>query len=236
MKTLSFHNLKVGRSFRNFILELDSENDHILISGGLYLLIAPNGFGKTTFLQTIAGLLLPLQGEIKFDGRKLAPELMTLYFSEYMTIPKFVYPQEWIEFVSNKKISRKELQIWIDDFALEDEMKTFLGHLSQGERRKVTWLGAYASEKPILLLDEPLDGLDFVGIRAARKMLQHWKVQGKTVFLVAHQPSEVLDLCDEFFYIQNQKLNKFELPEKSTPHLRQKLFETYEKELSCLRS
>ncbi|MBI4925688.1 MAG: ATP-binding cassette domain-containing protein [Bdellovibrio sp.] len=232
MKTLLFHNLKIGRNPKNALLEVDSKRDQLLFKSGLYLISAPNGYGKTSFLQTLGGLLLALEGEILFQQKQLIPELHALYFSEYLTVPKFIFPSEWIEFVSNKKFSYESLKSIIHDFAVENEMKTYLGMLSQGERRKMMWLGAHYSEKPLLLLDEPLDGLDFVGIQAARKLLKEWKEKEKIIFLVAHQPSEVLDLCNDIYVIQDKKISSLDLKEKTTACFRKKLFETYEKELN----
>jgi ABC-type multidrug transport system ATPase subunit len=78
--------------------------------------------------------------------------------------------------------------------------------MSQGERRKVTWLGAEASRKPVLLLDEPLDGLDLLAIRTAREMVQTWKRAGRIVAVVAHQVGEFLDLADQVLLIRDRRL------------------------------
>jgi len=201
MKTLSFHNFNIGRKAHKLLLRLDAQ----AWGPGLHVIVAPNGYGKTTLLQTIAGALPPLQGEVKVDGAKLDPERDVLYVSEYLTFPKFIYPSEWIEFMSGGQSSKDESE-WIRAFRLEDRMGEYVGRLSQGERRKVTWIGAHVSPKPILLLDEPLDGLDLLAIRSAREMVADWKRRGRCVGVVAHQVGEVLDLADEVWLIKDQKL------------------------------
>lgn len=214
MKTLSFHNVRIGRSPQSTLIALDSQltpgapdsGGPIELRPGLNLIVAPNGYGKSTLLQTIAGVLNPLQGEIKLGTAPLHPERDVLYVSEYLTFPKFIYPGEWIEYMADAQTGATALAPWIEKLSLTSQMKRYLGRLSQGERRKVTWLGAEASAKPILLLDEPLDGLDILAIRAARELLTRWKSQGRIICMVAHQLAEVLDLADEAYLIREQKL------------------------------
>ena len=211
MKTVSFRNLKVGRpSTSTPLLELDTSTQSALtLKPGLQILVAPNGHGKSTLFQTLAGTLPALGGEIRYGESRLNPSEDVLYISEYLTFPKFIYPSEWIEFLSGRPYAgetEKFLAPWIQKFQLEKPFKTFLGRQSQGERRKTTWLAAHTSTRPIVLLDEPLDGLDLYGIRAAREMLGEWKNQDRTVLLIAHQVSEVIDLCDEVFLIHNRRV------------------------------
>lgn len=208
MKTLSFHDLKVGRPNQN-LLNMDTASQGISFQAGLNLIVAPNGYGKTTLLQTLAGVLKPQSGAFKIDDRTVRPEEDALYVSEYLSFPKFIKSSEWIEFIADQpwgSAIEGQLQLKVKGFRLEDKMQNFLGRLSQGERRKVTWLGAFCSKKPILLLDEPLDGLDLLSIECARQILREWKAQGKIVCLIAHQISELLDLSDQVFLIKDQKL------------------------------
>jgi ABC-type multidrug transport system ATPase subunit len=205
MKTLSFHELKVGRGPAKILLELDTASQASCFLPGLQLIVAPNGKGKTTLLQTISGVLPSFGGEARLDSKKLDPETDVLYVSEYLTFPKFVYPAEWIEFVSGARPS-EELDRWIDAFSLRPRMSSYLGRMSQGERRKVTWLGAHATKKSVLLLDEPLDGLDLLAIRAAREMVQAWRDQQRIVTVVAHQIGDLIDLADQVFLIQHKRL------------------------------
>ena len=64
MKTLSFLNFKVGRVPAKTLLTLDTESDSLTLRSGLNLIVAPNGYGKTTFLQTLAKVLNPLAGDM----------------------------------------------------------------------------------------------------------------------------------------------------------------------------
>ena len=205
MKTLSFREAVVARKPTEPLLQIDSPNDGIELKPGLQLIVAPNGYGKTTFLQSVAGLLPLVRGQLVLGDKILRPDSSVLYVSEYLTFPKFIYPGEWIDFMSEGE-TRADLIDWTKRFSLIQQMSRYLGRLSQGERRKVTWLGAHASKRPVLLLDEPLDGLDLLAIRAAREMLAEWKREDRIVAIVAHQVGEVLDLADEVFLVRERKL------------------------------
>jgi ABC-2 type transport system ATP-binding protein len=204
MKTLSFRELKVGRKASRILLELDTASDGFTLRSGLNVIVAPNGYGKTTFLQTLAGVLPALSGQARLDDRAVDPDRDVLYVSEYLNFPKFIYPSEYAEFLAGGAELRNAGP-WIQGFRLEGLMKTYLGRMSQGERRKVTWLGAHCSPAPLLLLDEPLDGLDLLAIHTAREMLASWKSQGRIVCIVAHQVGEVLDLADRVLLIRDSK-------------------------------
>lgn len=205
MKTLSFLDLRIGRKRNVELLRLDTSAQGIELSPGFHLIVAPNGYGKTTLFQTLAGITPALGGSALWDGKIMNAARRVLYVSEYLTFPKFIYPAEWIDFMSDGD-KREDLGPWIEKFALSSKMGAYLGRMSQGERRKVTWLGAHASSKPILLLDEPLDGLDLLSIAGAREMIQSWKSRERVICVIAHQVGELLDLADEVFLIRSRAL------------------------------
>jgi ABC-type multidrug transport system ATPase subunit len=130
--------------------------------------------------------------------------------SEYLTFPKFILPEEWIEFAAGAMPAPGALEAHWKAFRLETLREKFLGRMSQGERRKVTWLAAHASKRPVLLLDEPLDGLDLLAIEAARSMLREWENQGRIVCLIAHQISEVFELSRQTLVFSNGRLKAWE--------------------------
>ncbi len=209
MKTLSFRDVQIGRVRDRALLSVDTRSGDPALGPGLHLVVAPNGKGKTTLLQSIGGVLPRLRGDFWWGDMTLSPQKDVIYVSEYLAFPKFIYPSEWIEFVSGKKFSRHlegELSPWVRGLSLEGKLDSYLGRMSQGERRKVTWLAVQASEKGLVLLDEPLDGLDLLAIRAARDLIRDWKKRGRVVIVVAHQVGEMLDLADSVLLIRDQKL------------------------------
>jgi ABC-type multidrug transport system ATPase subunit len=235
MKTLSFRDIKIGRNRDRILLDVESTRGDPQLGPGLHLIVAPNGKGKTTLLQTIAGLLPRLSGDFWFGEKTLNPEKDVLYVSEYLTFPKYVYPAEWISFVARKPVNLNQGPIvqWVEGLSLQSKVKSYMGRMSQGERRKVTWLAAQESDRSILLLDEPLDGLDLLAIRAARALIQEWRKRGRIIIVVAHQVAEMLDLADSVLLIRNQKLLDWKKvmkddPAKVDPHsFRARVLEFY---------
>lgn len=232
MKTLSFRELSVGRTRGKPLLELDSSRDGCRLGSGIHLIVAPNGYGKSTFLQTVAGVLPSLGGTVLADDRSFTPSADASYVSEYLTFPKFVYPGEWVDFAAGKSVDLANDR-WVEAFGLKSKTGSYLGRMSQGERRKVTWIAAHYSQRPILLLDEPLDGLDLFAIQTAREMISEWKHEGRVVLIVAHQVGELLDLSTEVHLIGDRKLKPWsstiDLPIAgiSAPDFRSRVLEFY---------
>jgi ABC-type multidrug transport system ATPase subunit len=210
MKTLRFRNWQAGRKKGQPLVRLDSEETEFSLRPGIWLLAAPNGFGKSTFMQSLAGVIRPQGGAAEWAGSDSADvalhvEEQVLAISEYLSFPKFVYPAEWMSYVSRRDDFSADPK-WVEGFRVKELLGRFLGRMSQGERRKMTWLAADASPAEILLMDEPLDGLDLLAIDTAKRMLRHWKETGKTVILAAHQLLEVVDLADDILLITEGRL------------------------------
>ena len=226
MKTLSFHEFRTGHAPGRPIIAADTGKDRVSLRPGLSIIIAPNGRGKSTLLRAIAGLPGWTEGRVTLDGRDVRPEADVLYVSEYLAFPKYVYPQEWLEFVAGGRATESSSH-WIAAFRLGDRMGTFVGKLSQGERRKLTWAAAHASSRPVLLLDEPLDGLDLEAMEAARGLVRAWKREGRVVCVVAHQPWEFLDLCDQVLVVRQGRLVNLEGAPLTAESLRERVLAFY---------
>ncbi len=208
MKTLSFHDYRAGHSGAKPLFRLDSPSDGVTFGPGIHLLAAPNGTGKSTLFRTLAGLCDPLSGEARIDGSALVPSLRVHHVSEFLVFPKFLYGVEWVRAAAGDGAvepggSRvNETDAWDLLGISVAERGRFIGRLSQGARRKLTWVAADLCRKPILLLDEPLDGLDLRAMEGARALLARWKREERLVWLIAHQAAELLDLCDRVLLLR----------------------------------
>jgi len=209
MKTLSFRELKIGRADDRVLLNLDSDRDGISLLPGIQLLMAPNGIGKTSFLLTVAGVIAPLGGRVVWDGKPLLSGKDVFYMSEFMSFPKLVTPREWISYAGGR-FSAPRMGPWVKRLGVPDVDSNFMGRMSQGERRKVMWLAAHASEREIILLDEPFKGLDLLGAMATVELLIQWKKEGRLILIVTHQAEELFSICDEILLIHEKRVRRWE--------------------------
>lgn len=237
-KIVCFDRYAVGRGTKQLLI-LDSgsgpdsgsdkaELQGVSLQAGLTLLMAPNGFGKSTLLQTMAGVLPALSGALKFgvEQRQLNVERDLFYVSEYLSFPRYLKASEWVDVFASR-----DPEFWHPDWLrMESLMSRYLGELSQGERRKVTWLAAHASGRPLLLMDEPLDGLDFYALEGARKFLRLWEEEGRAVLMIAHQVSEVIEEARQIWAIRDGSIIELKATAESRQNpaeLRRRLGELY---------
>lgn len=169
--------------------------------GEILGLVGPNGAGKTTTLRSIAGIL-PLQaGQVRVAGRDLAREEVaakqalawspddpqpfdTLTVEEHLEFTARLYGvREW------KERGRSLLE----RFELTEKRKSLGGELSRGMRQKLSLCCAWLVRPRVLLMDEPLSGLDPRGIRSAKNALREIAAEGTAVILSSH----LLELIEE---------------------------------------
>lgn len=234
MKTLSFHDLQTGYRNHEPLLMLDSEKDGVTLKSGLNLLVAPNGFGKSTLLKTLSGKLPAIKGDARLEGHRVRPQQDVVYFSEYLSFPKFVYPAEWIEFVSGKEFSA-EARDWFGRLRLDALSKSYLGRMSQGERRKVNWVASHLSDHSLVLMDEPFEGLDILALPAAMELLQDWRERGRVVILVSHRLADLIEIADDILVIDRGRLRSIrQAPEGewTSKSLRRYLIDFYSEAVS----
>lgn len=165
------------------------------VPGGEILgLVGPNGAGKTTTLRSIVGVL-PLQaGRIVVDGHDLASETVaakrqlawvpddpqpidSLTVDEHLEVTAELYR------VDRWRARREEL---LARFALVDKRGALGGELSRGMRQKLAFACAWLSQPRVVLMDEPLSGLDPLGIRAAKAAIRELAEGGVAVVLSSH--------------------------------------------------
>lgn len=181
---------------------------------GIYGFIGPNGAGKTTTLKIITGLIFPDEGEVKIFG-KLNSEFnarMNIgflpespYFYDYLTGEELV-----LFFGSLFKIPRKELKerttYLLKLVGLEGKEKLPLRKYSKGMLQRVGLAQALISDPKLLILDEPMSGLDPIGRREIRDLILQLKEQGKTIFFSSHILADAEMICDEVGIIVKGKI------------------------------
>lgn len=144
---------------------------------GIYSLIGENGAGKSTLLGMIAGLLDCDSGKIFINGQQCLlnnneyKKLMA-FVPDHCPIYSFMQGQEFLDLIcSIRKLEPSVYQSYIEKFRLEDFLKTTFAEMSFGTAKKFLLISALMTEAPVLLLDEPNNGLDQAALQVFRQIL-----------------------------------------------------------------
>lgn len=175
--------------------------------------LGPNGAGKTTAMRSVFGLVRPDRGEVRWKGDLVTPE-MRLRFG-YMPEQRGLYPKmkahdQLVYMGRIHGLSRSEAsasaQRWLDTLGLSERSDTATEALSHGNQQRVQLAAALVHEPDLMVLDEPLSGLDPLGVDTMAEVLRHEAEAGKAVVLSSHQLDLVEDLCDDVAIINQGRI------------------------------
>ena len=185
-------------------------------AGELYALLGPNGAGKTTTLRMVAGLLRPDAGSISVFGvdalaDPLAAKRLIAWLPDEPMLYDKLTPLEYLQFVAGlwgvgaakARAKAEELLRWLD---LWDQRNQRCEGFSRGMKQKAALAGALIHEPKLLILDEPLTGLDASMARQVKDLLQARVQAGATVILTTHILEVAERLADRIGIIQGGKL------------------------------
>ncbi len=184
--------------------------------GLLYAFLGPNGAGKTTTLRMVAGLLKPDFGDALILGRSItrtpkATKQLLAYLPEEPMLYGKLRPLEYLEFVAGLwKISANKSQPLAEELlqqlGLWDVRGDFCETFSRGMRQKLALAGAFIHSPKMIILDEPLSGLDVKAARLVKDILLEYVSQGNTVILTTHIMEVAEQLAQRIGIINNGRL------------------------------
>lgn len=171
--------------------------------GETFGLIGLNGVGKTTLIKTVLGLREPDAGEIAVFGMAradISAKKKIAYLPERFEPPSFLTGMEFLRFsmrlygiVADKdKIGRESAGLMLDPAVLKNRVQTY----SKGMRQKLGLISVFLSGCPLLILDEPMSGLDPRARALVKDALARVHKEGRTVFLSSHILSDMSEICD----------------------------------------
>jgi ABC-2 type transport system ATP-binding protein len=185
------------------------------VGPGVTGLLGPNGAGKSTFLKLAAGLLAPSQGEVRLQGRPAwgTPELYhhvgvcpeTDAFWEGMSGLQFVTALLRLTGYDDAECRRRAEQA-LEAVALLEAKDRKIGGYSKGMRQRVKMAQALAHEPDVLLLDEPLSGMDPVNRRRVVDLVKRLGREGRTVLVSSHILHEVEAMTRRVLLIHNGRI------------------------------
>jgi ABC-2 type transport system ATP-binding protein len=173
-------------------------------TGKIHGLVGLNGSGKTTLLNTIYGFIVPTTGQITYNGQPLKRKDLAYleaenYFYPYMTGHEYLslFPEGNTPFNTDR---------WQHLFALP--LKEITENYSTGMRKKLALLATIKQDKPILILDEPYNGLDLEGSFHLTTLLEHLQNQEKTILITSHIYESLTTTCTYIHYLSNATIKQ----------------------------
>ena len=170
--------------------------------GKIHGIVGNNGSGKTVLMKCICGFLIPDSGSITVNGERVGvdvdfPRDMGLIIETPGFLPNMTGVKNLEILASlNKKIGLEGIAAAIRRVGLHPLMKKPVGKYSLGMRQRLGIAQAIMEDPALLILDEPLNGLDKHGVAEMRKLIKGLKEQGKTILLASHNQGDIDELCD----------------------------------------
>ena len=172
-------------------------------AGEIVGLIGPNGAGKTTTLRSLAGILLPTSGQIRIDGHDLATDSIEAkrrlaFMPDEPHLFEYLSVEEHLRLVARlytvPDFDRRAAAL-IEELELTGKEKSLPGELSRGMRQKVVIACGLVRDASVLLFDEPLTGLDPLGIRKMRETIVARGRAGAAILVSSHLLHLVEEIC-----------------------------------------
>lgn len=180
--------------------------------GQIHGIIGRNGSGKSVLLKSICGLLPLTSGTIEVEGQIIGkdidvPNNIGIIINTPGFLPNYSGYQN-LRFLSSIKgnIKKEQLIQTLILVGLDPYSKKHVGKYSLGMRQRLGIAQAIMENPNILILDEPMNGLDYKGIEDMRNLFRSLKAEGKTILLTSHHAEDIELLCDDVAELENGKL------------------------------
>ena len=170
--------------------------------GQIHGIVGRTGSGSTVLFKCICGLMHPEEGVILVNGKRVGRDVdMPEDIGAIIEAPGFLPNYSGyknLRFLANirRKIGKEEILNVLKTVGLDPESRKHVGKYSLGMRQRLGIAQAIMEDPEILILDEPMNGLDNAGVQDIRALLLELKAQGKTILLASHNHEDIAALCD----------------------------------------
>ncbi|PCJ59790.1 MAG: ABC transporter ATP-binding protein [Planctomycetota bacterium] len=205
---------KLSKVFGDFSAVKDL--DLILESGSIYALLGPNGAGKTTTIKMIMGLLKPTSGSVRICGTDISENRVEAlkhvgYLPDEPFYHDYLKGSEILRFVGEVHgLSLKEIELIMSEyvplFELEEAIEDYAVNFSLGMKKRLGLIASIIHSPEVLILDEPINGLDPYGVKILHEFLVNYVSKGKTVIYSTHVLLQAEQLCDSVGIIYKGEL------------------------------
>ena len=215
---MSNNEIIIVKSLKKFFGEVKAVNgiSFNIRQGEVFGLLGPNGAGKTTTIKLLLGLLEPNEGEMSVFGlnperNEVAIKRRIGYVSEEPLIFKSLTPKDLFNFVASirglDEIKTTNLaKEYLESLDAIEYYDQLIATLSHGNKQKLQIIAAILHEPDLLILDEPIAGLDAKSVRVIKSLLELHTQRGGTVLFSTHIMEIAQDLCDRIGIINKGKI------------------------------
>ena len=186
-------------------LEVLKGFDFSLSVGKITAILGPNGSGKTTFIKSILGLVIPTAGEVKFDGTQIASDWNYRKYIGYLPqiaqFPENLKVIELFRLIEDVRGEKGNAEELIEVFDLQEFLNKRLRQLSGGTRQKVNLVLTFMFDCPVYILDEPTSGLDPIALIRLKDLIKKKQEEGKTFLVTTHIMSLVEEISNELIFL-----------------------------------
>ena len=182
--------------------------------GKIHGIIGRNGSGKTMLMKCICGFIRPTEGEITVAGKRIGidcdfPESVGVIIETPEFIPYYTgFKNLKLLADIRHKITDEDIRRSIELVGLDPKLKKSVRKYSLGMRQRLGLAQAIMEDPDLLILDEPMNGLDKDGVGEMRKYLLDLKSQGKTILIASHSAEDIDVLCDSVVEMDKGRMER----------------------------
>lgn len=183
-------------------------------SGKIYGIVGYNGCGKSVLFKCICGFYFPDRGDVYIRGKKLGKD-MTMIEGTGVIIEEPAFLKQYgglrnleLLYRLNHKKDTEKLKKVMESVGLDPLDKKPVGKYSLGMKQRLAIAQATMEGRDILILDEPMNGLDKEGVAQMRNLFLCMKEEGKTLLFASHNREDIELLCDEVYEIDKGRLGR----------------------------
>lgn len=183
-------------------------------SGRIYGIVGYNGSGKTVLFKCICGFYFPDRGDIYIRGKKMGKDVdMIQNAGVIIEEPSFLKQYSGLHNLEllyrlNHKKDTEKLKRAMELTGLNPAEKKAVEKYSLGMKQRLAIAQAIMEEQDVLILDEPMNGLDKDGVAHMRKLFLNMKEEGRTLLFASHNKEDIDSLCDEVYEMDQGKLHR----------------------------
>jgi ABC-2 type transport system ATP-binding protein len=174
--------------------------------------LGPNGSGKSTTVKVLTGLLEPSRGQVTYNGEDIHKDLVAYrkrlgYVPEDANLYPYLTGEEYLDMIGTLRsmpVSQKTARInsLLELFSLWPHRQIALGSYSKGMRQRILLITALMDNPDVLILDEPLSGLDVTSALIFKNLVQALSAKGKAVFFCSHVLEVVEKICSQLIILR----------------------------------